>query len=284
MSIKIKNLKYTYGKGSIFEYNALKGIDLSIKKHSFTAIVGKTGSGKSSLIQHLNAILLPEEGSVEIDEFLVQPQVGKKKTSYKSLRKKVGLVFQFSEYQLFEETVLQDVMFGPLNFDLNEEQAKEKAIKYLKMVNLDESLYEKSPFELSGGQKRRVAIAGILAMEPDIVVLDEPTAGLDPQGAIEIMDIFLSLKNDLNKTLILVSHDMDFVYEYADDVVLLNEGKVAYQNDVVSFFNSEEIINYDIEIPKIVNLYTKVTNTKPTIRYNFESLIKVIEEKLDNVK
>lgn len=284
MSIKIKNLKYTYGKGSIFEYNALKGIDLSIKKHSFTAIVGKTGSGKSSLIQHLNAILLPEEGSVEIDEFLVQPQVGKKKTSYKSLRKKVGLVFQFSEYQLFEETVLQDVMFGPLNFDLNEEQAKEKAIKYLKMVNLDESLYEKSPFELSGGQKRRVAIAGILAMEPDIVVLDEPTAGLDPQGAIEIMDIFLSLKNDLNKTLILVSHDMDFVYEYADDVVLLNEGKVAYQNDVVSFFNSEEIINYDIEIPKIVNLYTKVTNTKPTIRYDFESLIKVIEEKLDNVK
>lgn len=284
MSIKIKNLKYTYGKGSIFEYNALKGIDLSIKKHSFTAIVGKTGSGKSSLIQHLNAILLPEEGSVEIDEFLVQPQVGKKKISYKNLRKKVGLVFQFSEYQLFEETVLQDVMFGPLNFDLNEEQAKEKAIKYLKMVNLDESLYEKSPFELSGGQKRRVAIAGILAMEPDIVVLDEPTAGLDPQGAIEIMDIFLSLKNDLNKTLILVSHDMDFVYEYADDVVLLNEGKVAYQNDVVSFFNSEEIINYDIEIPKIVNLYTKVTNTKPTIRYDFESLIKVIEEKLDNVK
>lgn len=284
MSIKIKNLKYTYGKGSIFEYNALKGIDLSIKKHSFTAIVGKTGSGKSSLIQHLNAILLPEEGSVEIDEFLVQPQVGKKKISYKNLRKKVGLVFQFSEYQLFEETVLQDVMFGPLNFDLNEEQAKEKAIKYLKMVNLDESLYDKSPFELSGGQKRRVAIAGILAMEPDIVVLDEPTAGLDPQGAIEIMDIFLSLKNDLNKTLILVSHDMDFVYEYADDVVLLNEGKVAYQNDVVSFFNSEEIINYDIEIPKIVNLYTKVTNTKPTIRYDFESLIKVIEEKLDNVK
>ena len=284
MSIKIKNLKYTYGKGSIFEYNALKGIDLSIKKHSFTAIVGKTGSGKSSLIQHLNAILLPEEGSVEIDEFLVQPQVGKKKISYKNLRKKVGLVFQFSEYQLFEETVLQDVMFGPLNFDLNEEQAKEKAIKYLKMVNLDESLYEKSPFELSGGQKRRVAIAGILAMEPDIVVLDEPTAGLDPQGAIEIMDIFLSLKNDLNKTLILVSHDMDFVYEYADNVVLLNEGKVAYKNDVVSFFNSEDILKYGIEIPKIVNLYTKVTNNKPTIRYDFESLIKVIEEKLDNVK
>lgn len=284
MSIKIKNLKYTYGKGSIFEYNALKGIDLSIKKHSFTAIVGKTGSGKSSLIQHLNAILLPEEGSVEIDEFLVQPQVGKKKISYKNLRKKVGLVFQFSEYQLFEETVLQDVMFGPLNFDLNEEQAKEKAIKYLKMVNLDESLYEKSPFELSGGQKRRVAIAGILAMEPDIVVLDEPTAGLDPQGAIEIMDIFLSLKNDLNKTLILVSHDMDFVYEYADNVVLLNEGKVVYKNDVVSFFNSEEILNYGIEIPKIVNLYTKVVNEKPEIRYNFDSLIKVIEEKLSNVE
>lgn len=284
MSIKISDLKYTYGKGSVFEYKALNGIDLSIENNTFTAIVGKTGSGKSSLIQHLNAILLPDEGSVEIDEFLVQPQAGKKKTSYKNLRKKVGLVFQFSEYQLFEESVLQDVMFGPLNFDLDETQAKEKAIKYLNMVNLDESLFEKSPFELSGGQKRRVAIAGILAMEPDIVVLDEPTAGLDPQGAIEIMNIFLSLKNDLNKTLILVSHDMDFVYEYADNVVLLNEGKVIYKNDVVSFFNSEEILNYGIEIPKIVNLYTKVVNEKPEIRYNFDSLIKVIEEKLSNVE
>ncbi len=284
MSIEIKDLKYVYGKGSIFEYQALDGVNLSLKKHGFTAIIGKTGSGKSSLIQHLNAILLPESGSVQVDEFEVVPQVGKKKVNYKNLRKKVGLVFQFSDYQLFEETVLLDVMFGPLNFDLSEEEAKEKALKYLKMVNLDEALYEKSPFELSGGQKRRVAIAGILAMEPDIVVLDEPTAGLDPQGAVEIMEIFLSLKNDFNKTLILVSHDMDFVYEYADEVVLLNEGKVVTKNDVVSFFNDNHLSDYGIESPKIVDMYMKVKQEKPTKKLNFEDLIRVIEEKLDNVK
>lgn len=284
MSIEIKDLKYTYGKGTIFEYQALNGVNLSLKKHSFSAIVGKTGSGKSSLIQHLNAILLPESGSLKIDEFEVVPQVGKKKVNYKQLRKKVGLVFQFSDYQLFEETVLLDVMFGPLNFDLSEEEAKTIALKYLKMVNLDESLYEKSPFELSGGQKRRVAIAGILAMEPDIVVLDEPTAGLDPQGAVEIMKIFLSLKNDYNKTLVLVSHDMDFVYEYADEVILLNAGKVVVKKDVVSFFNDDSIRDYGIEIPKIVDMYNKVKLEKPNQKLSFDDLISVLEEKMDNVK
>lgn len=284
MSIEIKDLKYVYGKGSVFEYRALNGINLSLKKNSFTAIIGKTGSGKSSLIQHLNAILLPESGSVEIGDFKVVPQVGKKKVNYKDLRKKVGLVFQFSEYQLFEETVLQDVMFGPLNFDMSEEEAKEIALKYLKMVNLDEFYYDKSPFELSGGQKRRVAIAGILAMEPDIVVLDEPTAGLDPQGAIEIMEIFLSLKNDFNKTLILVSHDMDFVYEYADEVVLLNDGKVVFKDEVVSFYNDDRLSEYDIEAPKLVDMYTKIKQSKPQEKLDFEDLIKVIEEKLDHVK
>ena len=282
MSIEITNLKHIYGKNTIFEYQALKGIDLSIEDASFVAIIGKTGSGKSSLIQHLNAILLPDDGEVIVNEFKMTNN--DKKTSYKQLRKQVGLVFQFSEYQLFEETIIKDVMFGPLNFDVSEEEAKERALKYLKMVNLDESIYEKSPFELSGGQKRRVAIAGILAMEPNIIVLDEPTAGLDPQGAIEVMDIFANLRNEQHKTLILVSHDMDFVYEYADEIVLLNDGKVVTKQDKVTFFNENYLSEYSIEKPKILEAYENFTNKKATEFITFEMLIKEIEGGIRNVK
>ncbi|MDF9867789.1 energy-coupling factor transport system ATP-binding protein [Bacilli bacterium PM5-3] len=282
MSIEIKNLKHIYGKNTVFEYQALNGIDLSISDSSFVAIIGKTGSGKSSLIQHLNAILLPDEGEVKVNDFVMSN--ADQKTSYKQLRKQVGLVFQFSEYQLFEETVLKDVMFGPLNFDVSEEEAKELAIKYLKMVNLDESIYEKSPFELSGGQKRRVAIAGILAMDPSIIVLDEPTAGLDPQGAIEVMEIFLELKNKYHKTLILVSHDMDFVYEYADEVILLNKGQVVAREDKVTFFNQDYLSKYSIEKPKIIDAYERFTTKKADEFITFDKLINEIEGEIRNVK
>lgn len=282
MSIEITNLKHTYGKKTVFEYQALNGIDLKIDTSSFVAIVGKTGSGKSSLIQHLNAILIPDEGEVKVNDFTITNE--DQKTSFKPLRKQVGLVFQFSEYQLFEETVLKDVMFGPLNFDVGEEEAKELAIKYLKMVNLDENIYEKSPFELSGGQKRRVAIAGILAMDPSVIVLDEPTAGLDPQGAIEIMKIFLELKNKYGKTLILVSHDMDFVYEYADEIALLDKGKVIVKEDKVKFFNETFLNEYGIARPKLVDTYEKFTNKKADEYITFEKLIAEIEGELKNVK
>lgn len=282
MSIKITDLKYTYGKNSVFEYQALNGINIDIEAGSFVAIVGKTGSGKSSLIQHLNAILIPEEGQLKVNDFVINNESHKK--SFKDLRKQVGLVFQFSEYQLFEETILKDVMFGPLNFDVSEEQAKELAYKYLKMVNLDESLYEKSPFELSGGQKRRVAIAGILAMDPSIIVLDEPTAGLDPQGAIEVMEIFLELQSKHNKTLILVSHDMDFVYQYAQEVILLNEGKVIVKEDKVKFFNESYLSDYSIERPKLVEAYEKYTNKKANEIITFDKLIDAIEGELNHVK
>lgn len=282
MSIKITDLKYTYGRNSVFEYQALDGINLDIETGSFTAIVGKTGSGKSSLIQHLNAILIPDEGEVKVNDFVVNNQSHKK--SFKELRKQVGLVFQFSEYQLFEETILKDVMFGPLNFDVPEQEAKELAYKYLKMVNLDESIYEKSPFDLSGGQKRRVAIAGILAMDPSIIVLDEPTAGLDPQGAIEVMEIFLELNKDLNKTLILVSHDMDFVYQYADEVVLLNDGKVVVKEDKIKFFNEPFLQDYSIERPKLVETYEKFTNKKADEIITFDKLILALEGELNHVK
>ncbi|MDL2211363.1 energy-coupling factor transporter ATPase [Erysipelotrichaceae bacterium OttesenSCG-928-M19] len=282
MAIEITNLEYTYGKNTIFEYQALNGIDLTIDDSSFVAIIGKTGSGKSSLIQHLNAILLPDKGEVKVNDFTMTNN--DKKTSFKELRKQVGLVFQFSEYQLFEESVIKDVMFGPLNFGVSEEDAKELALKYLKMVNLDESIYEKSPFELSGGQKRRVAIAGILAMDPSIIVLDEPTAGLDPQGAIEIMEIFLTLKNEFHKTLILVSHDMDFVYQYADEIILLNEGKVVVKEDKVAFFNEPFLSEYNIEKPQLLIAYENFMKHKASEFISFEKLITEIEGELDNVK
>ena len=179
MPIRFEKVSYTYGKKTPFEYQALKDINLEILEGSFTAIVGHTGSGKSTLIQHLNGLLLPEEGRVVIADFVLEAK--KKIKNIKALRKQVGIVFQFPEYQLFESTVLKDVMFGPKNFGATEEEAKAKAQKALELVKIPPSYYEKSPFALSGGERRRVAIAGILAMEPKILVLDEPTAGLDPK-------------------------------------------------------------------------------------------------------
>lgn len=282
MGIKIENLMFTYDKNSDSEYHALNNVSLTINKESFTAIVGHTGSGKSTLIQHLNAIILPQAGRITINDFILEPT--KEKKSYKELRREVGLVFQFSEYQLFEETILKDVMFGPLNFGCTEEEASKRAYKYLKLVNIDEDLFDKSPFELSGGQKRRVAIAGILAMEPSIIVLDEPTAGLDPQGAIEIMNIFLEQKEKYHKTLVLVSHDMDFVYNYVDEVILLSKGEVIKHKDVVSFFNDEDIYQYSIEKPKLLKVYERYAKTKLDHKIDYDELLTYIKGVIDCAK
>ncbi|MEG0365065.1 MAG: energy-coupling factor transporter ATPase [Erysipelotrichales bacterium] len=282
MSIEIKNLEHTYSKNTIFEFKALDDVSLNIEQDSFTAIIGKTGSGKSSLIQHLNAILLPDKGEIIIDEFRMDNTMAKK--SFKSLRKKVGLVFQFSEYQLFEETILKDVMFGPINFGVDKKSAEETARRCLSLVNIDEKLFEKSPFELSGGQKRRVAIAGILAMDPDILVLDEPTIGLDPQGAIEIMNVFIDLKNNYNKTLVLVSHDMDFVYKYADEIVLMNKGKIIEKTDKVTFFNKPYLNEYNIDKPKVLQVYEKFVKKEASEFIDFDTMIKAIKEVNNHVK
>ena len=183
---------------------------LTIKEGIITAIIGETGSGKSTLVEHLNALLMPTEGSLEILDYNL---VANQKVKFlKPLRKDVGLVFQFSEYQLFEETVLKDVAFGPLNFGFTLDEAMKRAKEALNMVKIDESLFETSPLELSGGQRRRVAIAGILACDPKIIVLDEPTAGLDPKGAKEIIGLFVTLNKKFNKTIIIVSHDNEMVY------------------------------------------------------------------------
>lgn len=253
MSIAFKNVSYEYSPNTPFAYGALKDINVTIAPNKVTAIIGATGSGKSTLIQHLNALLLPTEGEVHVLDRVIKST--EKPKHLKELRKNVGLVFQFPEYQLFEETVLKDVAFGPINFGLSKEEAIEKAKKALEIVGLDEEMYEKSPLDMSGGQKRRAAIAGILAIDPDILVLDEPTAGLDPQGSQAMMELFISLNKTKNKTICLVTHDMEHVFNYCDDVVVIDEGSILYCDSVEAFFNNEEMLSkLTIEIPKVIQL------------------------------
>jgi len=251
MSILFKSLGYIYDSSMPYRHTALEDINLELIEGKITAIIGETGSGKSTLVQHLNALLLPTSGKLTIDEYEIE--ANKKIKGLKALREKVGLVFQFSEYQLFEETIIKDVAFGPKNFGVNEQEAVLRAKRALKMVGIDQSMYEQSPLELSGGQKRRVAIAGILAIDPKIIVLDEPTAGLDPKGAKEIVELFMDLNKKYHKTIIIVSHDNDMIYDFCDEVVLLSNGKIVAHKDVLSFFADDELLdNHNILRPQIV--------------------------------
>lgn len=253
MSIEINHLEHVYNAGTPFEHSALHGIDLSIPEGKVTAIIGQTGSGKSTLVQHLNGLLIPSAGTLDICGFHIQPLL--KIKDVKALRKEVGLVFQFPEYQLFEETIEKDIAFGPKNFGVEEEKANELVKKILPMVGLDESYLQRSPFELSGGQKRRVAIAGILVLDPKVLVLDEPTAGLDPQGTKEMMSLFMDLNRTHNKTILLVSHDMEHVMRYCDHVIVLDHGKVLQESDVHTFFEHPEwMIKVGINPPAIIRL------------------------------
>ena len=243
MPIAFEKVNYIYSPKTPFQYEALKSIDLAIEINKITAIIGPTGSGKSTLVQHLNALLVPTSGTVYIlDRELSSNQKNK---DLKSLRQRVGLVFQFPEYQLFEETILKDVMFGPLNFKMTEEEARQKSMTALTMVGLDQSYYDRSPLDISGGQKRRVAIAGILAINPDVLVLDEPTAGLDPQGAKAMMELFVELNRKYNKTIL--THDMDHVLNYCDNVVVMKKGEVVTHQQVNDFFFKGESVE-DIEM------------------------------------
>ena len=272
MSITFKEVEHIYSENTPFAYHALKGVNLKITDQSFTAIIGQTGSGKSTLIQHINALLLPTSGSINIDEYLITAT--DKPSKLKPLRKKAGLVFQFPEYQLFEETIEKDIIFGPMNFGVSEEEAKKIAHNVLKTVGLEESYLNKSPFDLSGGQKRRVAIAGILAMNPDILILDEPTAGLDPQGTNEMMSLFKRI-NESGKTIILVTHDMNHVLQYCDEVVVMNHGKVEKHDTVTNIFKDSEYLNsLGIDLPIITNFIIKLNNQG----FNLDSSINNIEQ------
>ena len=280
MAIKFHHLSFTYAPKSPFQFEALQDINLTIKEKSFTAVIGHTGSGKSTLVQHINALLVPTDGIVEVDNGLVLPIKTKKYTKrlkkrlkskkvtpeeknrieyllsviaeykaykIKNLRKKVGVVFQFPEYQLFEENVIKDVSFGPQNFGVSKDEAILLAKEALTLVGLGQEFYERSPFELSGGEKRRVAIAGILALKPEILVLDEPTAGLDPLSARKMMQTFSEI-HKRGTTIILVTHDMDLVLRYATDVVVMKNGAIIEETTPQQLFSNikEE---YSLEVP-----------------------------------
>jgi len=225
MDIRFEQVDFTYQPNTPFEQRVLFDLNLTIEDGSYTAIVGHTGSGKSTLLQHLNALVKPTKGTVTIGDRTIVPETNNK--NLKPIRKKVGIVFQFPEAQLFEETVAKDIAFGPKNFGVAGEEAARLAAEMLDLVGLDASFLDRSPFELSGGQMRRVAIAGVLAMEPEVLVLDEPTAGLDPQGRKEMMEMFQRLHEERGMTIVLVTHLMDDVANYADHVLVLEKGRIV---------------------------------------------------------
>ena len=251
MDIKLQHVEYRYSAGTPFERFALKDVSFDIPEGTFLAVIGHTGSGKSTLLQHLNALLQPTSGQVKIGELVIE--AGKKNKNLKPIRQKVGIVFQFPEHQLFEETVEKDICYGPINFGVPEEEAKRRARLAAKKVGLPEDVLQKSPFDLSGGQMRRVAIAGVLAMEPEVLVLDEPTAGLDPRGRREIMDLFYKLHQEKKMTTILVTHSMEDAALYADEIVIMHQGKLARKGKPEEIFSSpEELFGLGLNVPDVV--------------------------------
>ncbi len=255
MQIKAEQLKFVYGKGSSVSSHALNGVNLLIEEGEFYGIIGKTGSGKSTFIQHINGLLKvqKESGSISVGEF----DLTDKKCDFKRLRKKVGMVFQYPEYQLFAETVYDDVAFGIKNFmpEITQEQVSEMVKNALELVGLDyEQIKDKSPFDLSGGQKRRVAIAGVIATKPEILVLDEPVAGLDPKGKREFLALLHTLNNSFVKTVIIVSHDMNVISENCTKVAVFNDGKVVLEGSPEQIYGGSNIIDSGLSKPVTQNL------------------------------
>ena len=278
MAIQIKNLRYIYLPKTPNQNIALDGVSLTIPDNAFAAFIGRTGSGKSTLVQHLNALLTPYSGEIDVDEFKIVSKKRKNK-KIKELRKHISLVFQFPEYQLFEETVEKDVAFGLKNFGYKEKEAIELAHKALLSVGLDEKYFQKSPFELSGGERRRVAIAGILAIDPDILVLDEPTAGLDVKGAKDVMTLIKTMHEN-GKTIIMVTHDMDLVMKYCNLVYVLKDGKLAYEGNVSKLFD-EVGEDSAIEIPPLYKLAQKLKEKGAPIEIE---KIKSVDDLVNQVK
>ena len=251
MSIKLDTVTYTYGVGSPFERTALHETSVEIHEGEFVGIIGHTGSGKSTFVQLLNGLIHPTKGVVTVDG----TDISKKTKEVMAIRHKVGMVFQYPEYQLFEETIEKDIAFGPKNFGVDEEAAGKTVRKVLPLVGLGEEYLSRSPFELSGGQKRRVAIAGILAMDPGVLVLDEPTAGLDPQGAKEMMELFVRMNQEFHKTVLLVTHDMEHVLKYCDHVIVVRNGTICCDQEVRAFFRDTAILDeLRITPPAVIRL------------------------------
>lgn len=252
MSIKIENLTHVYMPKSPFEKKALDNINLVIEDGEFLALIGHTGSGKSTLIQHLNGLLEPSNGRILVDDV----DITNKEVNLSDIRKKIGLVFQYPEYQLFEETIEKDIAFGPTNLGLNEEEVCNRVKKAMEMVGLDYDKYKDvSPFDLSGGQKRRVAIAGVIAMEPKVLILDEPTAGLDPKGRDDILEQIKILHKKYKMTIVLVSHSMEDVGKLAERIVVMNKGKIELLGKPADIFKKVEALEQiGLAVPQVTYL------------------------------
>ena len=281
MGISFKNVSHYYPGIKRKDYTiALEDINFDInEKNEFIAIIGKTGSGKSTLLQHMNALKLPTKGTVEIFDNVITPK-RKKNPKLKNVRKRVGYVFQFPEYQLFEETVLKDIMFAPLNFGYSKEEAEKKAIEAAKVLGV-EKILKKSPFNLSGGQMRRVAVAGILAYDPDILLLDEPTRGLDPKGAIDIMELFYEIHKKTGKTIVMINHDMDIVYQYASRVLVLNDSKITYEGNKEDLFKSDLYIHNNLVKPNVLQLIDYLNDK---LNYNIDYNTYTLDELIMKLK
>ncbi len=249
--ILAEQVSYTYTPGGVFEKNAVCDVSFKIENGTFCGLIGHTGSGKTTLVQMLAGLVRPAKGRILIDDM----DVSDKKVRLTSLKGKVGLVFQYPEYQLFGETVLEDVMFGPKNLGLSDLDAKEKAVMALRDVGIGEDIFEKSPFELSGGQKRRVAIAGVLALSPSVLILDEPTAGLDPAGRDEILNRIYTLQRRENITVLLVSHSMEDMAKYAQRILVMHGGRLALDGKTEEIFSKGEILReMGLDIPEITRV------------------------------
>lgn len=257
MDITLKNLGHLYQAGTPFEQVALKNINLSVTSGTFLSVIGHTGSGKSTLIQHLNGLLKPTSGEITIGDVTIK--ANQKKAKLKALRRRVGMVFQYPEHQLFEETIEKDICFGPMNFGSTLDEAKKKARVALEMVGLPETFLQRSPFDLSGGQMRRVAIAGVLAIEPEVLILDEPTAGLDPRGRYEMMELFYRLHQERHLTTILVTHSMEDAATYSDEILIMDHGEVFDKGTPKQIFkNVEALRKLGLDVPETIKFLLKL--------------------------
>ncbi len=283
MDITFKHVSYTYQPNTPFAHHALKDISFHIPSGSFTAIIGHTGSGKSTLIQHLNGLLTPTVGEVEIGDYSLSSQ--KKLKEMKELRSKVGVVFQYPEHQLFEETVEKDIAFGPENFGVPERTTKKRIHEILPKVGLPIELLERSPFELSGGQMRRVAIAGVLASKPQVYVLDEPTAGLDPKGQKEMMDMFFQLHKEEQITTVLVTHSMEDALQYSDYLIILNKGEKYMEGRPEEILTQEEALQkVHLQVPESIqflkNYNARFNTTIPLSKQSTHEIAEQIKQTL----
>ena len=257
MSIILNHVNYIYGKDTIFEQKALDDIQLEIRDGDFIGLIGHTGSGKSTLVQHLNGLIKPTSGEV----YFNGQDIHDSDYDRKALRSQVGLVFQYPEHQLFEVDVFSDVCYGPKNLGLSKKEAELRAYEALKQVGLSDDYFYMSPFDLSGGEKRRVAIAGVLAMKPAVLILDEPTAGLDPKGRDEILQLISSLKRELGISIILVSHSMDDIAEYVDRIVVMNKGKIVFDDTPKRVFaHRDELLEMSLNIPQVTDILHRLAD------------------------